>query len=332
MRNYSVCILDKDIHYAKAFLRVVAIEHAGINIRTRTSCGADCDRIVDVCISFGDMNALQACEKAFSPVCGKYAGVTAILCEARKAAFDRAAVCGRGAAKAMGAVFQDTSPLGTGTLLCVYSYTGGAGTSCAAIGIGRELSRYRGERVLYLSIEDAEDRGLFPAGLGAMRAEEILYRYMRLADDGAGKEGYERLFRAAAARDEYGLYRLAPDEGAGSLASLGPDELYAFSACAAGSLELTRIVMDFGTRLRFVTQFPAVTEGAEAFYLEVRPEGEECTRKRRTLFSGGLQLSAFFPLCDEDIRSAEGYTEVGIANAFGLSVKEICDRIAAVAI
>jgi len=310
----------------------VATYLSGINIRTRTACGADCDKAVDVCIFFGDADAFQVCEKAFSPGCGKYAGVAAILCEARKAALDRSAACGRGMAPAIGTVFQGTSPLGRGALLCVYSYTGGIGTSCAAIGIGRELSRYRGERVLYLSLEDAEDRGLFPAGLSAMRAEETLYRYMRLADDGAGREGYERLFRAAAIRDEYGLYRLAPDDGAGSLASLKPDELYAFSVCAAGSLGLTRVVMDFGTRLRFATQFLAVTEGEEAFYFEVCPEGEERSRKRRSLPIGGLPFSAFFPKCDEDIRSAEGYTDVGIANAFGLAVKEICDRIAAVAI
>jgi len=211
-------------------------------------------------------------------------------------------------------------------LLCVYAYAGGLGTSCAAIGIGRELARYRGESVVYLSLEDVEDLFLFPAELRAMRAEEILYRYLRLLNTGAGQEGFFRLFDTAFRRDEYGLFRLAPDEGPGSFAGLLPEELYTLLIHITSALGLTRVVLDFGTRLNFLKMFSGLLKPGEALFLEALPEGRE-PRTGRPLLQTEKTLTAAFPICEEDIRRQGSYTDVGIANAFGLAVKEICDRI-----
>jgi len=329
MKNYDVCILDDDIHYTKAFMKVVALEHAGFNVGTRSICGEGCASETDVCLGFkAGYGAHGSCEKAFIPSCGKYAGVTAILSETKKFLFDRETVLLDGTAPHTGkARRMDAMPAGMSALLCVYSYTGGLGTSCAAIGIGRELARYRGEQVLYLSLEDVEDPGLFPSGLCAMRTEEALYRYLRLLKNGTEQEGFDRLFRAAAARDEYGLYRLSPDEGTGSLAGLEASELHMFLTRITGAFGLTQIVLDFGTRLHFLKKFEAFLERSEALYIEVKRDADIIARNGHVLFADERVMAAVFPVCEEDVRMQGGYTDVGISNAFGLAVKEICDRI-----
>jgi len=322
MKNYTVCIFDKDPHYAKAFMKAVALEHDGFDVVTRSVCGDNCKNETDACIAFGNGGAPQdLCEKVFTPGCGKYAGVTAILSEVKRFLLD--------SSKAYGTY---GTPAGMAALLCVHAYAGGLGTSCAAIGIGREFARYRGEQVLYLSLEDVEAAGLFPRDLRAMRAEEALYRFLRLLNSGAGQERIDQLFLAAFARDEYGLYRLAPDEGAGSLAGLGPEELYMFLERTAGALGLARIVLDFGTRLYFLKTFAAFVGRGEAIYVEACREAEESERKRHALPADERILTAVFPVCEEDVRRHGRYTDVGISNAFGLAVKEVCDRIAGDAI
>ena len=329
MNNYVVCILDKDIHYAKAFMKVVALEHAGFTVSTRSACSEGCAGEIDVCIGFGAAEKeRESCPKAFEPPCGKYAGVSAILKEARAFVIDRISSGGNEPMLyPKGFCHIGDSSFGAGALLCVYAYAGGLGTSCAAIGIGRELARYRGESVVYLSLEDVEDLFLFPVGSRAMRAEEILYRYLRLLNTGAGQEGFSRLFDTAFCRDEYGLFRLAPDEGPGSLAVLSPEDLYTFLIYITGALRLTRVVLDFGTRLNFLRMFSGLLKPDEAIFIEAIPEGKEA-RTKRPLFQEEKNLTAAFPICEEDVRRQGGYTDVGIANAFGLAVKEICDRIA----
>ena len=329
MNNYIVCLFDKDIHYATAFMKVVAVEHTGYSVGTRSECGEGCSDEFDVCIGFGICGSARAsCEKAFEPGCGRYGGVAAILSEARKFIIDRSYAYGNTASNYSSGTGQEiVTHFNTDALVCVHSFAGGLGTSCAAIGIGRELARYRGEQVVYLSLEDAEDAGLCPVSLRAMRAEEALYRYLRLINTGTGQEGFGRLFGAAFARDEYGLFRLAPDETTNSLASLAPGELYLFLKYVYRSLALGRIVLDFGTRLNYLKQFAAFPAGTETLFIEVRQEGSNDHETARALFIDDNCFAAAFNVCDEDIRRQGGYTEVGIANSFGLSVKETCDRI-----
>jgi hypothetical protein len=334
MRNISIGILDKDPHYVKAFMSVVALEHKGFVVGARGVCKRDCPKDVDVCIRFEpyEESAHEACEKAFWPVCGRYAGVSAILSEARAFVIDRrASASGAGRSQPFRTsveVFPDRA------LLCVYACAGGLGTSAAAIGIGRELARYRGEQALYLSLEDAEDPGLFPAGLQAMRAEEVLYRYLRILNnmgaDGVHNEriAFEELFSAAAARDEYGLRRLAPDDGLCCLAGLAAGELYMFLRHFAAALGLTRLVLDFGTRLYSLASFASMLEEEEAFFIEALPVDEDGVRKRKKIVENeATSISAVFPCCPEDVRIVGNGTDIGLANAFGLAVKEVCDRI-----
>ena len=361
MRNVLVCLVDDDAAYVRAFMRAVALSHAGVNVVARRACGEDCKREFDVCLQFkqslkgrepqtepaqelsaggvqtGDSFLCECkCGLAFIPGCGRYGGANAILSEVRACIFDRQqaagqtdALCGPGGPPVYQPLEEAHGPLPPGSLICVYACTGGTGTSVAAIGIGRELARYRGERVLYLSLEEAEDFWLFPASAVAMRAEEVLYRYLRIQNSGAGqRQRYNELFRAAVVQDEYGLYRLAPDEGPGSLAGLAPDSLYKFLIRFAGSLRLSRIVIDFGTRLLGLSCFAAVLGKDEAVFLEALSSDGDCARKRREFLRVEMNtFSMIFPFCEEDVREAERYTDVCLANAFGVAVKDVCDRL-----
>ena len=220
--------------------------------------------------------------------------------------------------------------MAAGLLICVYAFAGGIGTSCASVGIGRELSRYRGEKVMYLSLEETEDKGLFPEGVRAMSSEEVLFRYLRLKKIDAAQKEYDQLFHMAAACDEYGLCRFAPDDGVASLPGMEPGAIYSFLEQLALTLGLRRIVLDFGTRIRSLREFAEITEEEEAFFIEVPAEEGISARKTRPLFVEGKRLTAVFPRCGEDVRSINGHTEVGLSNAFGLAIKELCDRITGV--
>jgi len=329
MKNYTVCIFDKDIRYAKAFIKVVAIEHSGFNVVMRSACGDECVENVDICIGYSrEDETWGLCDKAFEPRCGKYAGVSAIMSEIKKFLLDRAIFSGSISARYGGNTQNaEITSLGAGTLLCVHASSGGSGTSCGAIGIARELSRYRGEQVLYLSLEDVEDHGLFPPELRAMSTEEIVYRYLRLLNSSEDKDGFDRLFRSAAVRDEYGLYRLAPDEGVSSLAGFLPNDLYLFLVHISSSLRLDRVVLDFGTRLNFLTEFSGIMKNDEAVFIELCPSAGKRVRKKQTLIKDEKHISAGFPVCHEDIKVKGTFTDICIANAFGLAVKEVCDRV-----
>jgi len=329
--NISLCIIDRDTYFAKAFMRTVALDHAGFSVRARSACGPDCLKDVDACVDFGQDEAegLAHCGKAFQPSCGKYAGVESVLREVR------AFVSGHGNGGAGIPVSENhfdyrvgAQQLGQGVLVCVYACAGGIGASTAAIGIGRELARYRGERVLYLSLEDSEDPGLFPPGVHAQRAEELLFRYLRSLRMGCARDAAADLFCAAPGCDEYGLFRLAPDDGLCSLAGLSPQELYDFLLRFVDALKLTRVVLDFGTRLYFLKEFAAMTENGEALFIEATASDEEGSRKRKVILDAeDHAIAASFPYCEEDVRKFERYTDIGLANAFGLAVKELCDRI-----
>jgi len=327
MKSIVLCILDNDPQYVKTFISVVAESHAGCSVITKSVCYGDCGEKVDACLCFEPFrgDGQETCGKALRPVCGKHAGVNAILREAKSFALDRgrsgetatrdSLMTGQGA-------YHPRGPLPAGALVCVYSLAGGAGTSVAAIGAGRELSRYRGERALYLSLEEIEDPCHYQENLGAMRAEETLYRYLRLQREGAPAGEFERLFEAAAACDEYGLYRLAPDESLCSLAGLPPSDLHCFLTEIFMALRLTRIVLDFGTRLYFLSAFAALLEDGEAVFAKV-----VCPRKAAGAGDGFLSSVNLF---EAAFSRDEGC--ISLAGAFGSEIKELCDRLAGQAV
>jgi hypothetical protein len=96
----------------------------------------------------------------------RHAGVASILDAARRVVLDRALAgpeTGGGTSRRCEAGFAG-APDGEKTI-CLHALAGGVGTSCCAIGIGRELARYRAKRVLCLSLEDRESAALCLSGV-----------------------------------------------------------------------------------------------------------------------------------------------------------------------
>ena len=328
MKDISFCILDNDPQYIKAFMSVVAADYAGCSVRARSVCDAGCSADVDACVSFGSYidRVQRSCDKALLPACGRYGGVGAILREIKNFVTGKKPeqISYGKAMRNRPGTPAPLSPFDPGTLVCVYASAGGIGTSVSAIGIARELSRYRGEQVMYLSLEDLEDPGLYPADLGAMRSSEVLYRYFRASSSElAPDDVFARLFKSAAMRDEYGLFRFAPDDGLCSFAELAPEELYIFLSRITASLGLTRIVLDFGTRLHFLTAFAAGTDENETTMIKISSANKGSGQNA----DDGSVLTAAFTRCGEDIKTYRDETEIGLANTFGREVKELCDRI-----
>ena len=83
MNNFSICIIDDDKDFVGAFAGAVALGHPGYSVMGRRICAGECPEDVDVCICFDICGKGGRCEKSFAPACGKYAGVSAILAEAR---------------------------------------------------------------------------------------------------------------------------------------------------------------------------------------------------------------------------------------------------------
>jgi hypothetical protein len=294
----------------------------------------------------------------------RYAGVAAILDTVRGVVLDKALVGPEpvgGILRRGGAGFAG-APDGEKTI-CLYALAGGVGTSCAAIGIGRELARYREKRVLYISLEDREQAALCPAcspgvksgsvpGAGAgigtgsgMSTEEVLYRLMRCRKDGADPETVARLLRESVRPDEYGLFRLRGNIGLNSLAALGIQDVLDLLCAFEDALTVDFLILDFGTRLHALGEFADI---CEPIVLEVRPEsrgaafdqpatpaahGKETAGgppfSADSLYADSASQSYVFanPVCPEDIRETDGRVEVSLANAFGLAVKSVCDQL-----
>jgi hypothetical protein len=325
MKRMALCIMDTDKGYAQAFAHVVAVDHPGYAVALREGC-ADCPRACDVCLCVSATGVDgAACDRCI-PLTDerKCAGVSAVLAEARRFVAEKR-------------LEKRENEQGTGSplafagevdgLVCVYAKAGGVGASVTALGIARELTRYRGRRALYLCVTETEAQTLAPSGGAAMRAEAFLYHYLRLRSDKPAAAAVDAdivaLARAAAPADGYGLHRLAPDADANSLSALGAPALLAAIADFKRALALDMVVIDFGTRRRFLREF---LDGADPALVEVRPERPAGGGMPAAQTDDGTLLFVN-PVCHEDIRCAGGRTEVGLANAFGLAVKQCCDRI-----
>ena len=327
MNDITICVLDKDLQYLKAFMSIIAADHVGYTLRAKTVCSGDCGDSVDVCVRFEPCagGSEETCDKVIQPVCGKYAGVSAILCEARTFLLDKKMGYSGETASALPAsekwIQRDT--LCSGSLICIYALEGGAGASVTAIGVAREFSRYRGDRVLYLSLEDVEDKGLYSANLGAMQASEILYRYFRIINTGADTDALDRLFRTSIKSDEYGLYRVAPDEGLNSMAALSTGDFLSLLTGIISSLELTRVVLDFGTRLRFLSLIDDFTEDDEALFVRIRKQGSD----EKNCIKEPKSIEAIFSRYDIALHKPGTESEICLTGTFGYEIKDLCDRV-----
>jgi hypothetical protein len=125
--------------------------------------------------------------------------------------------------------------------------------------------------------------------------------------------------------------RIGADNGINALSTLSTEVLTALLGDFAGALGADCLVLDFGTRLGYLRAF---LEQHDAICVQVcvsggDDEGPEARAFFRSLL--GLPedrlICAATPDCPEDIRSTDGKMEISLSNAFGLSMKEICDAV-----
>ena len=300
-----LCVLYNDAGWAKAFLRTVSLDHPGYTVTFKTCCSEKCEGNFDVCI---DLNSTgdHACRRALVPACGRKAGVTALLTEVKRFIASGSAVESRTGGDFP--VFLGTGEVDGNKVACVHSLTGGVGTSCASIGIGRELSRYREVKTVYLCLTDIESVALLPESCSsAMTAEELLYRCLRTATKDEGNNSLEPLIRAALIADEYGLFRLGVNPDLNALSALTAYELAGLLALIDRTIEHAFFVLDFGTRRRLLNEF---CEICDAKTIEIVKEG-----------------SSAIPECPEDVRRNGEKIDIALTNAFGLRIKELCDSL-----
>jgi hypothetical protein len=302
MRNISLCILNQEEGWNQAFLRAAALDHPGFSVTFKLGCGEDCARNYDACLPITGTEPAP-CPCTFVSASGRYAGVTALLAEAKIFAASR--LLGTAAVSGDFAMLSALGEPDGARIVCVHARAGGAGASCAAIGIGRELARYRDAKAVYLCLTDLESAALLPAVCeAAMPAETLLYRCRRLAGRGEDTAALETLIRAAALPDEYGLLRFGAGRGVNAFSALTAPELAGLIVLLERAVGPAFFVLDFGTRQRLLEDFCEICEAA-------------CVEASR----------AVFPECPEDIRTVEGRIGVSLTNAFGSQIKKWCDSL-----
>ncbi|MDR0876282.1 MAG: hypothetical protein LBN12_08750 [Clostridiales Family XIII bacterium] len=320
MKNISLCILNHDAGWAKAFLRAASLDHPGFSVTFRIGC-CECTQEYDACLNLTGKDAVT-CPCVSVPPCGKHGGATALLAAANAFAVLR----NRGQAMTAGAfpVFLEAGKMDEARMVCVHARAGGMGASCVSIGIGREMARYRDVKSIYLCLTDRESPALLPESCAAaMPAEALLFRSLRLQNrdgklgDPDDTSALSALIRAAVLPDEYGLLRLGVDQGLNALSSLTAQEALGLIGLMNKAVGPACFVLDFGTRGRLLDGF---CEICDPIIFEVMREG-----RSEEVFA--TEDCLLFPECPEDIRRLGDRTDVALANAFGLKIKEICDTV-----
>jgi hypothetical protein len=320
MKNISLCILNHDAGWAKAFLRTVSLDHPGFAVTFKTACG-ECTHEYDACLNLTGKDAVT-CPCVCVPSCGKYGGATALLASANAFAVTRAMA--PSAPQGNFPFLLQSGEVDGSRVICVHARAGGVGASCVSIGIGRELSRYRDAKAVYLCLTDWESPALLPVSCAAaMPSETLLFRSLRLRDREGKPEGSDAtaalavLVRAAVLPDEYGLLRLGVDQGLNALSALTAREALGLIGLIDKAVGPAYFVLDFGTRGRLLDD---VCEICEPIIFEVMREG-------RTEEASAREGCLLFPECPEDIRRLGERMDVALANAFGLKIKELCDTV-----
>lgn len=286
-------------------MRAISLDHPGYSVVFKTCCDENCEQKYDVCLNM-DKDCNMDCSISLVPVCGKQSGVTALLAEVKK--FIASVSAGENHSSGDFPVFLENGEIDETRVVCVGSRSGGAGTSCVSIGIGREMSRYRELMTVYICLTEIESTALLPESCSAaMKGGELLYRSLRVAGKTDGHAGFDSLIRAAFIPDEYGLLRLGVDADINALSALTPYEFSGLLSLIDSVIGPVFFVVDFGTRMRMLKEF---LEICDAKTIEVERYG-----------------SGAFPECPEDVRHTSDKIDIALANTFGLKIKELCDEL-----
>jgi len=147
---------------------------------------------------------------------------------------------------------------GQARLLAFSSCRGGTGCTSLAVAVGQELSRFRGMRVMRISLEHVESTGDFAGEYAGIKGAGVYLYHLfkndkknKLLSEGvndSGKSGYP-IVDSYIVRDEFGVEMFAPTNGRNPLRNLTEEELDVFVAALIDSGRYDAIIMDLGNNL-----------------------------------------------------------------------------------
>lgn len=129
------------------------------------------------------------------------------------------------------------------------SARGGTGCTSIAMAVARELCRFYGKRVMYMSFEDIESVYGFMSGHAEKKnIGEFLYRLLGRAGDKAGRDRDRMPFLDSyVMRDAFGIEAFVPARGKNPLRELGREDADIFLAAVMGCGRYDVIVFDFAS-------------------------------------------------------------------------------------
>lgn len=225
-----------------------------------------------------------------------------------------------------------------------YSICGGAGKTVISIGTSRELSRYHGKRVLYLSFEEIPAAELFMRNNFENRnLGDYLYYLLEKKDPKA--YSHPESFLTC---DEFGVETFYPSTGRNDLNCLNREELISFLKVLSESSRYDYIALDLRSDLTEDTIYllekcskivlidgddPAAQWRAQKFVSFIRQnedfgQEEKWIRVINRAIRSNLRDDAI--LIDEDpgsFRFVSDKLRVDINHVFGIGMKKIANEI-----
>lgn len=132
-------------------------------------------------------------------------------------------------------------------IIAFASCAGGTGCTCLAASVAQELIRFRGMRVMYISLEEIESTGEFTRHMpGARNAGEYLYRLFKTELTG---EDNIPFLDSYIVKDVFGIEAFSPTKGRNPLISLSESEMQSFLAAIADSGRYDSLIIDAGSSL-----------------------------------------------------------------------------------
>lgn len=130
------------------------------------------------------------------------------------------------------------------------SCSGGTGCTTLAICVGRELVRFHGMRVLYLSMEDVESTGnMFNITTGTRNIGEFLYRLLSHNREKYNLPASIPFLDGFIVKDPYGIEAFAPSKGKNPLRELRTDEIQKLVASLVDCGRYDCVLIDFSSCL-----------------------------------------------------------------------------------
>jgi cellulose biosynthesis protein BcsQ len=240
-------------------------------------------------------------------------------------------------------------------LIGFYSISGGTGKSVTAIGLARELSRFRDKKVLYLSFEEIPATELF---LGNHSQNRNIGDYLYYLFE---KENHSMCSRPEGftTTDHYGVETFCPTKGRNDLGYLTQQELIHFLKVVSDCCRYDYIALDLKSDLSEDTLFLMNLCGKILLIQNDDPVSEHKTSKLiayldqmnfnglrdRILLTvnrtsgaeydheeyGDILYSQMKKLYiekdDNSFRYASGHMDIDINHAFGVGIKKMADEL-----